>query len=238
MTEVLHGLDLKLSPGLTGLLGPNGAGKTTLLRTLATVVPPWSGQVRLAGEDANVPSALGRVRRQLGYLPQRFGYPAQFTVSEFVRYSAWLRGVDRSDIETAAREAVAAAGLADHRRVRMRRLSGGMRQRAGIAATIVGDPRLVVLDEPTVGLDPMQRIEFRELLRDIVRRLEACVLLSTHLVEDIAACCDHVSVLAAGRIQFSGSVTDFAARAKPDAPGASDLERSYSTVLAGEEARA
>lgn len=141
---VLHDVDLQLSAGLTGLLGPNGAGKTTLLRTLATVVPPRGGSLELAGLDATRPAALSRIRRQLGYLPQGFGFPPRFTVSEFVSYSAWLRGMERTAIRPAASEVIASVGLSDSARTQMRRLSHGMRQRAGIAATIIGRPRIIV----------------------------------------------------------------------------------------------
>lgn len=228
---MLHDVDLHLSPGLTGLLGPNGAGKTTLLRTLATVVPPRGGSLELDGLDATRPAMLSRIRRHLGYLPQGFGFPPRFTVAEFVSYSAWLRGMERTAIRPAAMEAIESVGLRDSARTQMRRLSHGMRQRAGIAATVIGRPRIILLDEPTVGLDPMQRIEFRKLIQVTAVEFDACVLLSTHLVEDIGACCEQVSVLESGRSVFSGSVADFAELARPDAPGTSDLERSYATLL-------
>lgn len=158
-------------------------------------------------------------------------YPPRFTVSEFVHYSAWLRGVNRAARRRMVDEAVASVGLSDSADVPMRRISHGMRQRAGIAASIVGGPRIILLNEPTVGLDPIQRIEFRNLMQDIAKRFDACILLSTHLVEDIGACCEDVSVLEDGRTIFSGSVASFTKLAKPDAPGTSDLERSYSTLL-------
>lgn len=238
MTTVLEGLDFDVEPGVTGLLGPNGAGKTTLLRTLATVVPPRSGALTVRGADATDPRRLKGIRRHIGFLPQTFGYPKNFTVAEFVQYSAWLRGLANADRPEAVRAAVRAVDLSDAENTKMSRLSGGMRQRVGIAATIVGDPAVVILDEPTVGLDPMQRIAFRDIIKGVPERYEACVLLSTHLVEDVGACCDHVAVMNRGRISWSGAVNDFAKVAEPGAPGATDLERAYSTALSRSEANA
>jgi ABC-2 type transport system ATP-binding protein len=234
-TAVLDGLDFAVEPGVTGLLGPNGAGKSTLLRTLATVVPPRSGALTVGGADATDPRLLTSIRRGIGFLPQTFGYPKNFTVAEFVRYCAWLRGVPKASRGESARAAIAAVDLTDSASTKMSKLSGGMRQRAGIAATVVGDPSVVILDEPTVGLDPMQRIAFREIIRSVPERYEACVLLSTHLVEDVGACCDFVAVMNHGRITWSGAVADFAEAADPDSPGATDLERAYATALSQPE---
>ncbi|MCH7230619.1 ATP-binding cassette domain-containing protein [Glycomyces sp. L485] len=235
---VLDGIDFVARPGVTGLLGPNGAGKTTLLRTLATAEPVRAGALTVAGRDATVPRELPSIRRELGFLPQEFGYPKGFTVREFVDYSAWLRGVRSEDRSRLVREALEATAMSDSASTKMSRLSGGMRQRAGIAATIAGDPKVVILDEPTVGLDPMQRIGFREIMTSIPARFEAVVLLSTHLVEDVGACCDEVAVMRSGEIVHSGPVKDFAEVAEAEAPGATDLERAYATVLgAAEEVR-
>jgi ABC-2 type transport system ATP-binding protein len=228
---ILHGLDLSLPAGVTGLLGPNGAGKTTLLRTLATALPPRSGQLRIDNRDATLPKNLESIRRTIGYLPQKFGFPPQFSVAEFVQYSAWLRGVPGGRILEESNRAIELVDLAESAGTKMRKLSGGMRQRAGIAGTIVGGPRIVILDEPTVGLDPMQRISFREVLVDVAERFEAAVLLSTHLVEDIGACCDHVCVLEAGELIYSDKVAAFTETALPGAVGATELERSYTSLL-------
>lgn len=232
---ILDGIDFEARPGVTGLLGPNGAGKTTLLRTLATADPVRAGALTVAGRDATLPRELPSIRHELGFLPQEFGYPKGFTVREFVDYSAWLRGIGSKTRTRLVHEALEAVTMTESADTKMSKLSGGMRQRAGIAATVVGDPKVVILDEPTVGLDPMQRIGFREIITAIPTRFEAVVLLSTHLVEDVGACCDHVAVMRSGRIIHSGPVKQFADAADAEAPGATELERAYATVLENTE---
>ncbi|WBB94897.1 ATP-binding cassette domain-containing protein [Solwaraspora sp. WMMA2059] len=148
---VIDRLDLTLRPGITALLGPNGAGKTTLLRTLATIMPPRSGTICIDDILIDSERTARTVRNRIGYLPQDFGFDPQMTVTDFVTYAAWLRGVSTTDLRRHVDQALAQVDLADQRRSRMRKLSGGMRQRAGIAWAIVGQPRLVLLDEPTVG---------------------------------------------------------------------------------------
>ncbi|UQI49726.1 ATP-binding cassette domain-containing protein (plasmid) [Streptomyces sp. HU2014] len=229
--HIIEDLDLSIQPGVTGLLGPNGAGKTTLFRTLATIAPPQSGQLELFGRPITNERQARRVRRHIGYLPQDFGYYPAFSITNFVRYCAWLREVPSRKAETATREALAAVGLADRAQDRMKSLSGGMLRRAGIAAAIVGSPPLLLLDEPTVGLDPAQRLDFRELIRSLARAGTA-VVLSTHLVEDIGAACDTVLVLSDGQMRHSGTPQQLAELATPAAPGDSPLERGYMTVLA------
>ncbi|MEU8760992.1 ATP-binding cassette domain-containing protein [Streptomyces sp. NPDC048659] len=224
-------MNLSVLPGVTGLLGPNGAGKTTLFRTLATITPPRSGALELFGAPVTGERDVRRARRRIGYLPQDFGYYPAFSVADFVRYCAWLREVPAKEADAATGAALAAVGLADRARDRMKTLSGGMLRRAGIAAAIVGSPSLLLLDEPTVGLDPAQRLDFRELIRSLARAGTA-VVLSTHLVEDVAAACDTVLVLDGGRMVHSGTPQGLADRATPAAPGGSPLERGYMAVLA------
>ncbi|MEV7816258.1 ATP-binding cassette domain-containing protein [Streptomyces flaveolus] len=228
--RIIENLDLSIKPGVTGLLGPNGAGKTTLFRTLATIAPPQSGQLELFGCPVTSERTARRVRRRIGYLPQDFGYYPAFSIADFVRYCAWLREVPAKQADPATKEALAAVGLADRARDRMKSLSGGMLRRAGIAAAIVGSPSLLLLDEPTVGLDPAQRLDFRELIRSLARA-GAAVVLSTHLVEDVGAACDTVFVLSDGRIRHSGTPRQLAELATPSAPGDSPLERGYMEVL-------
>ena len=232
---VIEGLDLAVTPGVTGLLGPNGAGKTTLLRTLSTLLPPRSGSVLLFGREIRTERDARRARRRIGSLPQDFGYYPAFSVSDFVRYCAWLREVPKGECADATRRALAAVGLEDRARERMKALSGGMLRRAGIAAAIVGSPSLVLLDEPTVGLDPAQRLDFRRLIRSLAQGGTA-VLLSTHLVEDVGAVCDTVTVLAEGRIRYEGSPDHLAAQGSSAAPGDTPLERGYMSVLGEREA--
>lgn len=230
--RIIENLDLSVYPGVTGLLGPNGAGKTTLFRTLATITPPWSGDVELFGRPVNGERQARRARRQIGYLPQDFGFYPAFSIADFVRYCAWLREVPTKDADSMTREALGAVGLADRAQDQMKSLSGGMLRRAGIAAAIVGTPSLLLLDEPTVGLDPAQRLDFRELIRSLALAGTA-VVLSTHLVEDVGAACDTVLVLNEGRVLHSSTPLQLAELADLAAPGDNPLERGYMTVLGG-----
>ncbi|MFC9489967.1 ATP-binding cassette domain-containing protein [Streptomyces hydrogenans] len=232
--QIIENLDLVLEAGVTGLLGPNGAGKTTLLRTLATITPPRTGSLEILGTSIRTERDARRVRKSIGYLPQDFGYYPAFSVKEFVRYCAWLREVPDKKAGSATLEALEAVGLTDRARHRMKSLSGGMLRRAGIAAAIVGSPSLVLLDEPTVGLDPAQRLDFRELIRSLARE-GAAIMLSTHLVEDVGASCQSVLVLKGGQIVSSGTPQDLARQAAPTAPGDSPLARGYMTVLESRE---
>ncbi|RKR86438.1 ABC-2 type transport system ATP-binding protein [Micromonospora pisi] len=233
--RVVHdGLELALTPGVHGLLGPNGAGKTTLMRVLATVTRPDGGRVRLLGQDIADRAALRKIRRQLGYLPQTFGFYPRFTVREFVEYFAWLRELPPEEIPLAVDRALARVGLLERADDRMKHLSGGMLRRAGIAQAIVNDPRLILLDEPTAGLDPEQRVEFRALLREL--GVDACVLVSTHLVEDVAAACTQVSLVDGGRLVFAGTPQELAAAGGDNDSGDSAIERGYTAVLRGARA--
>ncbi|MBP2708165.1 ATP-binding cassette domain-containing protein [Microbispora sp. RL4-1S] len=229
--DVIRGLDLAVDAGVLGLLGPNGAGKTTLLRTLATVAPPREGLLKICGAPVRSERDARKVRRQIGYLPQDFGYFPAFTVEDFVHYCAWLRGVPKASADVAVNEAIECVNLADRRTAKLRSLSGGMLRRCGIAAAIVGFPRLILLDEPTAGLDPAQRLEFRALLRMLKRRGLA-VVISTHLVEDVAAVCDTVAVMSGGRLVFHGLPDELVRAAVADAVGDTHIERGYMSVLA------
>ena len=232
--EAVRGAELSAGPGVLGLLGPNGAGKTTLLRIMATVIPSSSGTVRLLGRDPAAPAERREIRRRLGYLPQTQGSYPNFTVTEFVEYFALLKEIPGPRAARAAAEAIEQVGLGGRARSKLRSLSGGMLRRVGIAQAIVNDPLLLLLDEPTAGLDPQQRIEFRALLREIGAR--AAVVVSTHLVEDVAVACDHVVMMAGGRTVFSGTTADLAALGQAraaTAAGESPLESGYAAVLAG-----
>ncbi|MEU6808927.1 ABC transporter ATP-binding protein [Streptomyces sp. NPDC046831] len=211
-TAALDDVSLRLGEGVTGLLGPNGAGKTTLLRVLATAVPPERGAFTVFGHDPATAAGRLAVRRALGYLPQNPGFHPDFTAFEFVDYVAVLKELsDRGARHREVRRVLEEAGLSEVRGRRMKRLSGGMRQRVALAAALVGEPRFVVLDEPTVGLDPEQRMRFREL---IARAGEGrTVLLSTHQTEDVAMLCHRVIVMAGGRVLFEGTPAELTARA-------------------------
>ncbi|WP_250505027.1 ABC transporter ATP-binding protein [Bowdeniella massiliensis] len=203
---VLDQVNLRFTPGVTAILGRNGAGKTTLLKTLSTEMLPKQGELRINGTRIRGSSALREARRSIGYLPQGFVADPTFSVADLVRYAAWLREAP-TDIGTieAALEFVDLTELSSRK---IRSLSGGMKQRAAIAATIVGSPKLLIFDEPTVGLDPEQRIYFRRLL-DSLRDLT--IILSTHLIEDVVTVGDRIVVLSDGRVCFQGSVNELAA---------------------------
>ncbi len=211
-TQALDQVELTIEPGITGLLGPNGAGKTTLLSILATVNEPDSGQVSVFGWDPRDATERLEIRRRLGYLPQELGYHRHFTVAAFLNYVAILKEITdrRSRAEEVAR-VLAAVGLEHRARTRIRALSGGMRQRLGIAQALLGQPELLILDEPTAGLDPEQRLRFRELLSGLPG--DPVILLSTHQADDIAAICPSVIILLQGRVQFAGAPAELAAAA-------------------------
>ncbi|MCM8749516.1 ATP-binding cassette domain-containing protein [Thermomicrobiaceae bacterium CFH 74404] len=235
-TTVIEDLDLEIGMGVFGLLGPNGAGKTTLLRTLATVIAPAGGRLRLLGLDPSEPEQRRELRRRLGYLPQAMGYYPNFTVFEFVEYIALLKEMPARDIRRAVAHAIERVGLGDRAKAKLKTLSGGQLRRVGIAQAIVNDPELLLLDEPTAGLDPEQRVEFRALLREIGAR--GTVIVSTHLVEDVGAACTEVGLLHRGRLVFRGTPEQLAALGEGTGAGDTPLERGYSAVLAGARAGA
>jgi ABC-2 type transport system ATP-binding protein len=212
-TVALAGIDLALGAGVTGLLGPNGAGKTTLLRIVATSLAPDRGTLRLLGRDPYAGhAALTAARRELGYLPQELGYPTDMTVYGFVEYVAVLKEFnDRGERRDEVRRVLELVGLADLATKRLAKLSGGQRRRVGMAQALLGDPRLLVLDEPTTGQDPAQRAQLRRTLSGAGHH--ATVLLATHQTEDVAALCERVIVLVGGEARFDGSVVDLVSSA-------------------------
>ncbi|MET8354780.1 MULTISPECIES: ABC transporter ATP-binding protein [unclassified Micromonospora] len=230
-TEAVAGVTMETGPGVFGLLGPNGAGKTSLLRMLATVIPPTSGRIRLLGRDPGQYGQRRQIRRRLGYVPQNLGYYPRFTVVEFVEYFALLKEMPPARVHHAVAAAVERVGLGDKATAKLRTLSGGMLRRVGIAQAIVNEPELLLLDEPTAGLDPEQRVAFRALLRDLGQR--ATVMVSTHLVEDVGAACTQVALMDQGKIVFQGTPEELTSRAEgTTAAGDAPLERGYSAVLA------
>ena len=227
-TRALDGVDLSFDRGVTGLLGPNGAGKTTLLRIVATSIAADGGQVRLLGRDPHGShDEVTAVRRQLGYLPQELGYPSDMTAFGFVEYVAVLKEWnDRDRRLREVRRVLELVGLTDLSTTRVSTLSGGQRRRVALAQALLGDPRILVLDEPTTGLDPTQRADLRRTLSVIAG--QCAVLLSTHQTEDVAALCERVVVLAGGTVRFDGAVTDLVATAEgrvwlSDEPGPDSL---------------
>ena len=229
-TLAVAGVDLQAGPGVFGLLGPNGAGKTSLLRMMATAIRPTSGTLRLLGRDPGSYGPRREIRRRLGYLPQNLGYYPGFTVAESVEYFALLKEVPAAQIPAAVALAIERVELGGKAKTKLRALSGGMLRRAGIAQAIVNEPELLLLDEPTAGLDPEQRVAFRALLRDLGR--DATVIVSTHLVEDVGAACTQVALMDQGKIVFHGSPADLSEYGEGYGTGDAPLERGYSAVLA------
>ncbi len=208
--RALDGLSLTAGTGVTGLLGPNGAGKTTLLRTVATVLAPDEGQLRLLGRDTSDPKERVEIRRRLGYLPQEPGFHRSFSTFEMVDYVAVLKEqTERRARHDEVRRVLELVGLQDVSSKKVRALSGGMRRRLGLAQALLGEPELLVLDEPTAGLDPEQRMRFRDLMSRAGE--DRAVLLSTHQTEDVAALCSSVVVVDRGRTLFTGTVPSLVA---------------------------
>jgi ABC-2 type transport system ATP-binding protein len=201
----LTGVDLELKPGIVGLLGPNGAGKTTLLRILATVLGADRGDVRILSRDPSQGKQRVEIRRQLGYLPQELGYPRGFTTYGFVDYMAVLKEWnDAAARRTEVKRVLDQVGLADRATKRIRALSGGQRRRVGLAQALLGKPQLLVLDEPTTGLDPEQRVALRHVLAEVGRT--ATVVIATHQTEDVAALCERVVILDHGEVRYDGGI--------------------------------
>ncbi len=228
--KAVDGVSLELGTGVFGLLGPNGAGKTSLLRILATVLPPSSGEMALLGRDPRASAARREIRRRLGYLPQNLGYYPSFTVVEFIEYFALLKEMPVPAVPRAVAAAVERVDLGPKAKAKLRTLSGGMLRRVGIAQAIVNNPDLLLLDEPTAGLDPEQRVQFRSLLRGLGE--SSTVLVSTHLVEDVGAACSEVALMSAGKIVFRGTPDELTVRGEGHSVGDAPLERGYSAVLA------
>lgn len=203
-TRALAGVSFTASAGITGLLGPNGAGKTTLLRMIATVLSPDRGSVRLLGHDPSDARGRLEIRRRLGYMPQEPGFHRNFTAFEFVDYIAILKEmIDRRARHDEVRRVLDVVGLSDVAQRKIKALSGGMRRRVALAQALLGGPSMLVLDEPTAGLDPEQRLRFREIVSRVAER--ETVLLSTHQTEDVAALCERVVVIDAGMVLFDGA---------------------------------
>ena len=222
-TVALDGVDVAFAPGVNGLLGPNGAGKTTMLRILATVLPADDGRLDVLGVDPSTAAGRLTVRRRLGYLPQEPGFHRHFSAFDFVDYVAILKEwADRKPRHDEVRRVLTLVGLEAVMHKRISQLSGGMRRRVGIAQSLLGRPDLLVLDEPTAGLDPEQRLRFRELLG--TEAAGATVLLSTHQTDDVAALCQHVVVLLGGQIRFTGTPSGLAALARDRVWLASDRD--------------
>lgn len=210
-TRALDGVDLKIDGGLFGLLGPNGAGKSTLMRILCTLLVPSEGKASVGGFD--VVSRRGEVRKLIGYLPQEFSAWRVQRVHEVLETMLSLSGGgDRSRRRARAEEILEAVGLGDVANRKVKKLSGGMRRRLGIAQALVHEPPFLIVDEPTVGLDPEERLRFRALMADLAK--DRTIIFSTHIVADLGSGCQDLALIHEGRLVFRGSPVDLINRAR------------------------
>lgn len=193
-------LTLHLRPGVTGLLGPNGAGKSSLMRLLATIVSPSSGDILLEGKS--IFTKNNHYRSMLGYLPQYFGVYENLSATEFLNYIAAIKGIDRKTAQVDIEKCLERLNLSEVANQAMSTYSGGMRQRVGIAQALLSSPKIVIFDEPTVGLDPDERARFRDILVEISD--SSIVLLSTHIVSDVESIADQIAIMQSGRLAAHG----------------------------------
>lgn len=203
-------VSLQLTNGVYGLLGANGAGKTTFIRMLCGVLKPTSGTVTFDKMDVS----SEEYRTELGYLPQDFGYYPDFNGMDFLLYMASLKGLTKSEAKRKAQKLLELVSLSDVAKKKIATYSGGMKQRLGIAQALLNDPKIIILDEPTAGLDPKERVRFRNLIKDLGE--ESIVLLSTHIVSDVEHIADTVLMMKAGQIIYNGSADEI-----------DDLEKFY-----------
>ena len=203
-------VSLQLTNGVYGLLGANGAGKTTFMRMLCGILKPTSGTVTFDGMDVS----SEEYRAELGYLPQDFGYYPDFNGMDFLLYMASLKGLTKTEAKRKSKKLLELVSLSDVAKKKIATYSGGMKQRLGIAQALLNDPKIIILDEPTAGLDPKERVRFRNLIKEL--GTESIVLLSTHIVSDIEHIADTVLMMKAGQIVFNGSADEI-----------EDLEKFY-----------
>ena len=201
--QALSAVNLTIPQGMFGLLGPNGAGKTTLMKILTTLLQKTEGDVKICG----IPVENSReIRHMTGYLPQDFSMYGNMSAYEALDYLAVLSGVSKAERKSKVPEMLEKVNLLDKQKTKVKSMSGGMKRRLGIAQAIIHDPRVIIVDEPTAGLDPEERIRFRNLLCEIAK--DRIVLLSTHIVGDIEATCENIAVLNQGKLCFQGKVAE------------------------------
>lgn len=226
--QALKDVDLDIRQGMFGLLGPNGAGKSSLMRILVTLMKPSSGQILVNGKDA----AKNRtyVRSMLGYLPQDFSFFSNLKTYEFLDYAARLAGMTRRrERSQAVDHMLEEVGLFDVRSRKAGKLSGGMKRRLGIAQALINNPKIVIVDEPTTGLDPEERIRFRNLLAQLSSQ-DVIIILSTHIVADISGTCEHMALLNRGQVAFTGAPEELVRQAEGHVWSIEVSEKEYIEV--------
>ena len=218
-------LNLEIPNGMFGLLGPNGAGKSTLMRILVTLMKPTSGKVTV--NDLDLAKNRREVRSMLGYLPQDFSFFSKLKTYEFLDYTARLAGMKNGTVRrNAVDQMLEEVGLFEARDRNANKLSGGMKRRLGIAQALINDPKIIIVDEPTTGLDPEERIRFRNLLSTISTR-DVIIILSTHIVGDISSTCDNMALLNKGKLAFTGSPEQLVREAEGNVWLVQATEREY-----------
>lgn len=211
--QALNDIDLTISSGMFGLLGPNGAGKTTLMRILAGILRPTSGDLYIGEYDGNTEKGRTAIKRMLGYLPQDLGVYPDLSAREFLDYIGILKGMDDRKVrQSRVSELLEVVSLTNVANRKLKTFSGGMKRRIGIAQALLNDPQLLIVDEPTAGLDPEERIRFRNLLSELAG--DRTVLLSTHIVEDIAQTCRNLAIMNNGYVIFQGTTMDLVREAR------------------------
>ncbi|NKG19856.1 ATP-binding cassette domain-containing protein [Paeniglutamicibacter terrestris] len=233
--RIFQNLNVKFLPGKTALLGPNGAGKSTLISLMASVLSPSAGTIEVTDSSGNQVNSrqLRKFRRRVAWLPQDFSPVAGLSVIEHVSYAGWLKGMSRAALKHRAPHAVSAVGLEEISHRKATELSGGQQRRLGLAGALVHRAGVVLLDEPTAGLDPGQRERFRQILASL--NDDHITVVSTHQTEDIDGSFNHVVVLVDGSVRFSGSVSDFMAAAPVSAVDPRDRVRlAYAAFVEGE----
>ena len=211
-------VDLTLTPGVIGLVGSNGAGKSTLMRMMCGILKPDKGNINLDGLDVGEEE----YRDILGYLPQDFGYYPEFTALDFLLYISALKGIENKEAKKKSSELLELVGLKEVSSKKIKTFSGGMKQRLGIAQAILNEPKIIIFDEPTAGLDPKERVRFRNMIKELGK--DNIVLLSTHIISDIEKIADRILVIKEGKIIFDGKEEDTG----------NDLEKFYLEIFGGE----
>lgn len=209
--SILNDINLNIEKGVYGLLGENGAGKTTLMRLLTTIYNPSRGEISIDGLKYNKCNEE-KIKKIIGYLPQELGLYPNLTVMETLNYLGGLHEIPKKDREDVITNLLSLTNLTEHKDKKYRNLSGGMKRRVGLAQALINDPKLLIVDEPTAGLDPEERIRIRNLLSDIGKK--RLVVFSTHVIEDIAATCDNVCILRNGVVRYNGKVNQLIKKAE------------------------